>query len=191
MFIFERFQLGFGIGRNEIDRTRGMSGTEGWGYFCGDRLFKAHKNYNAKANEKNEVYGDSMEKGDIIGVKFEKNKENKLYNLSYFRNGNFLGIAWNDIKFEGKPLHFVVQMRSNTSVEYLVLSWSEENFKYFFEENKKNVFAFMVALNRWKKNKIVSVPKRLVYYILTNFKNIPPKKTLITKYTPFNKKNIY
>jgi hypothetical protein len=92
-----------------------------------------------------------MEKGDIIGVKFEKNKENKLFNLSYFKNGRLLGIAWNDIEFEGKPLHFAVHMCSNTSVRYFVQSWSEENHKYFFEEIQKKHFHFYTCFEQMEK----------------------------------------
>ena len=169
------WHLGFGIGRNNIDRTTYLSATEGWGYYSGNKTYKPHKSYKSGSATAH-FYGELMEQGDIIGVKFEKNKENELFNLSFFRNGKSLGIAWHDIKFEGKPLHFVVHMCNGTSVRYFVQSWSEENHKYFFEEIRKNIFTFILVLNRWKKNKIISVPKRLVSHLLTNIENTPSRK---------------
>ena len=151
-----------------------MSEKEGWGYFCGNKTHGPHKEY--RSGSGTNYWGESMEKGEKIGVKFEKNKENELFNLSYFKNGRLLGIAWNNIKFEGKPLHFVVHMCSNTSVRYFIQFWSEENHKYFFEEIRKNIFTLMLVLNRWKKNKTISLPKRLVSYLLTNIENTPSKK---------------
>ena len=166
------WHLGFGIGRNNINRKSYLSATEGWGYFCGNKTFNAHKSYKTRSATAH-IYGEFMEKGDIIDVKFEKNKENELFNLSFFRNGRLLGMAWHDIKFEGEPLHFVVHMCPNTSVKYISKTWREENHKYFFEEIRKNIFTFILVLNRWKKNKIISVPKRHVSHLLTNIENIP------------------
>ena len=170
------WQLGFGIGRNNINRISYLSEKEGWGYFCGDITYGSHKEY--RSNSGTNYWGELMEKGDIIGVKFEKNKENKLFNLSFFRNGKYLGIAWNNIKFEGEPLHFVVHMCPNTSVKYYSLFWSEENHKYFFEEIQKSIFTFILVLNRWKKNKTISVPKRLVSHLLKNIENTPSRNSL-------------
>ena len=50
-----------------------------------------------------------MEKGDVIGVLFEKNEKNEFYSLSFSRNGKNFGVAYDDIQFKNN-MRFVAHL---------------------------------------------------------------------------------
>ena len=57
----------------------------------------------------NNHYGELMEKGDVIGVLFEKNEKNEFYSLSFSRNGKNFGVAYDDIQFKNN-MRFVAHL---------------------------------------------------------------------------------
>ena len=146
-----------------------LSSKQGWGFFCGNET-GSHIAYNC-GNGRN-FWGESFNKGDIIGMMFEQNEKNNFFKLSFYKNGKSLGTAWDDIDFVGFPLHFVVHTYNVCSVELWHRFWSVENHSFFIQDIRDNIFLFLLILRFWRQKYSLFVPRVIVYFILSKIESV-------------------
>eukprot|EP01091_Cochliopodium_minus_P016864 TRINITY_DN644_c0_g1_i1.p1 TRINITY_DN644_c0_g1~~TRINITY_DN644_c0_g1_i1.p1 ORF type:complete len:231 (-),score=50.69 TRINITY_DN644_c0_g1_i1:53-745(-) len=165
------WEMGFGIARNNINRENYLTASsDGWGFFCGSNSYGSHRDNGTGIGTN--FWGEMFDEGDTVGVLFEKNEKNDKYILSFSINGKNLGAPFEDITFQGAPLHFVAHLCPNTAVQYIPQEWSEENHKYFSSRIQNNIKLFLLILKRWKSENAIVVPKRLAKFLLLKIGNV-------------------
>mmetsp|Transcript_29241 Transcript_29241/g.5278 ORF Transcript_29241/g.5278 Transcript_29241/m.5278 type:complete len:84 (+) Transcript_29241:583-834(+) len=80
-----------------------------WGFCC----FNGHK-FSPKTGE--EEYGEPCSTGDVIGVHL--NFEGEVANLSLTKNGNSLGVAFDDLQGPVYPAVCMLHVQSQVTLSY-------------------------------------------------------------------------